>query len=113
MKPVYLFSALVMAALSSCTVVMTTSSTTYSDDIYGVYTRPERTIVVESTTPQNQDVTVYESESGNNNNQYSQSYDEDEVIVDDSYTTRIYRFHRPTCATRYYDVVICETWYHN
>ena len=108
-------ASLVALMWTSCSVLHTTSSTTYSDDVYGVYT-PKPQTVEKSTAQQpkqDDDVTVYDSQADNNSRLYSNPDETEEVIVDDSYTTRIYRFHRPCYTSSYYDVVVCEPWYRN
>ena len=115
MKTLLFISALSLT-LSSCTMLMTTSSPTYSDDVYGVYNPAPPQTAQRPAQSQNEGVDVYDSEGNTGSRLNGQNYDDgnsDEVIVDDSYTTRIYRFHRPTRAVSYYDVVICEPWYHN
>ena len=117
--------AVMSVGLGSCTILLApTPSSVYIDDVYGMRPAAQVVTVQQHTTAPS---TADNSQGYSDNSQgYSdtdvssydgnaESYTDDgsveDIIVDDSYTARIYRFHRPSYCRSYYDVAIIDPWY--
>ena len=112
--------AVVSATLSSCTILLApTAPSVYIDDVYGMRPAPQVVTVQRTTTTPaaasnsdnsqgytDTDVSSYDG----NAETYTDNGNVEDIIIDDSYTTRIYRFHRPAYCRSYYDVAIIDPW---
>ena len=117
--------AVMSVGLGSCTILLApTPSSVYIDDVYGM--RPAAQVVTvqqRTTAPSTADNSQGYSDNSQgysdtdvssydgNAESYTDNGSVEDIIVDDSYTARIYRFHRPSYCRSYYDVAIIDPWY--
>ena len=103
--------AVVATSFGSCTILLApTAPSVYIDDVYGMRPAAQVVTVQRTTAPANNNADNSQGYSDNSQG-YSDtdvsSYDNsgdtyvdngnvEDIIIDDSYTARIYRFHRPS-----------------